>query len=442
MPLHNILNKHTGYSFFVAYGLIVLFETIVFKLFIKSITFLKHLKYILIANLASSLVGSIVVYIFLNDGLDGFGHYAVSYTKVFAIFFLWTVFTEMPVLKFFYKDQKFSKLIRKVLVANVASYSMLFIFQIGGIFYAINSMEREAARNKKEWIHTEILKDIDFEIIFSKNTNSGSKTEVTLINKDNRQVLKEYGGKYVGEVSGDYLIVKEDYFVVLGKLKNWRKNIDLLSTDNTNFTTIISSEDYGLLIFSKRSELQGIPDNGGSRRMYGYSYSVASFNNLATKLNELKNLRLEGIYKYGNEMIYTTHMGCVFSKEESKEDDLVERCAKDPVSTVIMRNESGDEKIILKNATNAILVEDVIYFLNNDNHLEKHDLKTKKTEQIFIKEKIAGFKVSKNQKYLLIETDNHQVFGLSSFLVLIDIEKEKRLIIDEGQIVAYDLVYK
>lgn len=438
MPLHNIWNKNSTPKFFIAYGLIVLFESIIFKILNKENSFFVHLKSVFIANLISSLAGSLVIYIFFNKGLDGHG-YDVSYSVIFGIFFVCTIIAEYPILKLLYKNLNVSKLFTKVVSANIASYVMLFALQIAGLFYAIHAMENEAAKNRKSWTNEEILLSTNFEIIFSEPVDNNDKTELTLISRNKRQKMDAYNGKYVNEISGDYIYLKDSANESKGLITNWRKNKIIDEFDFTYRKSILSSKDFGLLIFSERAGLEGIPDTGGVRNMYGTSYNVKSFNKKFKKLEGLRNVRYDGIYSYNDSIIYTTHEKCLFDTFEAAKLYIVERCSKDPGNMIISQDASGRTSIISKDSNNSKLVNDEMYFLNNENYIEKFNLLTKKS-RIVLKEKILDFKVSNNEKFLLVKTDNHQAFGQTSFLVLIDIEKDKRLILAEGQMLAFDIL--
>lgn len=428
LPLNNIWNSEHSHHFYIAYILILLIEVSLLKAFYKQISFSYHLKAILLANFLSSLVGSLVVNFWVSTTL----YLDSNYLKIFSVFFIVTILIEFPILKFFYKRFYLRNLFFKIFFANFLTYILLFVLQLVGVLVTFEWIRIKADRASKAWQHKEIVPP-GMKIIYSKNINRGMDTEVSIFSSDNVNVLKNFSGKNIRGIEGDFILIGEERTNCVGEIYNWRANRKVQSENNICQTEMFYSKEMGLIIFRKRTGLEGEIDSKGWRKMYGYSYEVEAD---PVYLNEtLQNVRSGGIFRIGKDLIYSAHDECVRDQKENK----VERCLKDPSTHIVRTNHDGSITYLSKNSEQPVLRGQELYFLNRKKQIEKINILNNE-KSLELEDSITAFRVSKDEKYFVVTTENMFPLGRRYLLVLIERHSGKRFIIDDGQINDFDIV--
>lgn len=432
LPLNNIWDSETPKWFFISYFLILLIETLLFKAYFRQIKLGTHLKTIILTNILSSLVGSLVINFFVDEKI----YLDDSYPKIFAVFFIITVLTEYPVLKYCYSKYALKKLFFKTVIANLLTYVLLFVLQLSGFLMALKWVEIKADRYKSEWTHKEIVPET-LKVIYAKNVNRGMDSEIVIFDSGFSKTLKHLSGKNVQAVAKDYILLSKKKIEAKGELLNWKSKTRVYDEVNIYQSKIFHSEDIGLILFRKRSGLEGIVDSSGWRKMYGYSYEADS---LSGSLGEsLKNLRYGGIFRFGDDLIYSTHDDCMADQAESSKGNKVERCSKDPSTHIVRRRADGSLISLARDSRRPLLIRTNLYFLNDKQQIEKLDL-ARNVKDIVLEDLITDFKISKDEKYFVIKTENMFPLGQRYFLVIVERSTNKRFIIDDGQIIDFDIL--
>ena len=434
MPITNMWQKPTP-SFFIAYILIVLVETLLFWKIIRGFTLLKCLRNSLIINVESSLVGSIFIYLFFNVSSSHMFTEYDNFVQKLITFFILTVISEGLLVYLLFKVNKILRLVTIVFVVNIISYLFFFLFQFVcyTTFFAFYNYKHDSYLEK--WNIKNNYVDLKKVIIAYSIFNGENSTRKFILMQDGNKQEDELD---VVRMSYPYMIIrpKSKKYSNGGYIYDYEKKKKVYVLDNTSNYDIFNSSNNRLIISIKDANLEGIPDSEGMRKMYGYSYSKfklkeGKFNSL--KINGTIN---EKLFEYNNDLFYAGHSKCEFESKEPSKTYKVGVCKKIEIN--IIRKTDNDESVFIKNVSLFQVVNDNVYFIK-ENKLMMRNI-SGNIESIVLDEKIDSFVISSNEKYLLAKKWAMRPLYHSYFLVLINLKTKKKVILEEGQIVAFDFV--
>ena len=170
-PVLNLFHKDTWRPAVIVTALIILIESALLRLQIQQVPYFNTLWRCTLLNLASSLVGSVLL---VGLGRDSF--FVWDGMSLVLPLFLITVVTEIPLLRLLYGKLPLSwgRACALGFGMNVASYVAVFVaefvFAIGYLAFAGHLDEKE----RSEWIHPELLTQSAGQIYATEPAPAGS----------------------------------------------------------------------------------------------------------------------------------------------------------------------------------------------------------------------------------------------------------------------------
>lgn len=211
-----VLYLFGGYTFLpslVLLIIIIIAETLILKLCIKSVGFLRHLAYASLINIISSFAGMVLLP--ANFWWPFADFYFSSIFVTLGLPFAITVLSEYPAIRFLYKKYVTGKsawwLDFKI---NVVSYVLFIILYVPVLFGGIKILSDYLDnRTIKEWSHEEILQDRrgDIYIVSDLDRNDPFDYELKRYTISSKQwdSIKKFESKYFSRRSWD---LSDSYF--------------------------------------------------------------------------------------------------------------------------------------------------------------------------------------------------------------------------------------
>ena len=235
VPVFYFFNSYTSIPSLILLVIIIIAETIVLKLSIKSVKFVKHLWFATLINIVSSFAGMLLVLLGSILLLD---LYYGSIIITLGLPFLITLASEYPMISFLYREHLTDKSVWWLdFKINILSYVLFIVLYVPFLFgFAALVAKYMDGKTMKEWSHSEIIENEGGGLYIINDLHKGEtyNCELRCYDLTTRQwePVKKFKGSYLSwnnwDISDSYLAYQAN-----------RKTTELLNRiDDVNSMTL------------------------------------------------------------------------------------------------------------------------------------------------------------------------------------------------------------